>query len=98
MSPSLVVVLVSPINDAPVSPPVVLSAQVTSLGSSVESATVRFYIGSILVGTGLSDSSGFASSGPVFPTAGPHLWYATAEKTGYTSSTPSLGTFISTPL
>jgi hypothetical protein len=66
--------------------PVVFNASVSSGGIGVQGATVRFYVDGTLVGSGTSGSSGSVSySLPSLP-VGSHSWYASAEKSGYTSS------------
>ena len=67
------------------SSPVELMARVTSSGSLVQDALVRFYVEGVgEVGSDYSDSSGYGSI-DYYPSAGTNVWYARAEKTGYNS-------------
>ena len=66
---------------------------VTSGGSSVQGATVKFYIDASVLGSSTSGSSGSASI-PFYPSAGSHHWYVVVEKSGYDSVTSSERSFI----
>jgi len=90
--PTLDVSLVSPSNGATIGSPVELRARVTSSGSSVQDALVRFYVDLNPVGNSYSNSSGYASVS-YSPSIGTHNWKATAEKSGYNSGTSPTWSF-----
>ncbi len=95
--PSLDVNLVSPADGSTIETlPIELKARVTSGGSSVQSALVRFYVGGGEVGSANSDSSGYASINHN-PSPGTYSWYAKAEKSGYTEDTSPTWSFTYGP-
>jgi hypothetical protein len=91
--PALDVNLVSPADGSTLQiSPVELKARVTSGGSSVQGALVRFYVDGGEVGSANSDSSGYSSIN-YYPSTGTHNWYTKAEKSGYTEDTSPTWSF-----
>jgi len=72
--------------------PVKLVVKVTSSGSVVAGATVKFYVDDSLVSTRTTNSKGKAKF-KFCPTEGTYTWYATAEKTGYASGLSEVRAF-----
>ncbi len=96
--PSLDVNLVSPADGSTVeTSPIELKARVTSDGSAVQNALVRFYVKGGEVDSDYSDSSGYASINYYPPAPDTYNWYAKAEKSGYIEDTSSTWSFTYSP-
>lgn len=99
LAPALDISLESPANNAAVSSsPVTLRVSVTSDGTPIEGADVKFYVLGTEIGSDTTNSYGIASINHALTQSTlQYTWYMTAKKEGYDSVTSSTSSFTYNP-